>query len=274
MSITQCSWSDVAPGWDRWRDQIESGDSGISDALLAAAGPLAGARVLEVAAGTGELAARTAAAVGPAGWILAADEAEGMVALLTSRLSDLTNVEVGRVDACDMPLGDDTYDAVICRMGLMLVSDPALAAIEMRRVLRPGGRLAVAVWADPAANPWLASVGMSAMMHGLAVGGRPDGPGGPFSLADPDAVRRLLETAGFTDVTIHVVDGVRHYDSAEEHLDMSRALAPPLNAALAAAVPETLEALRATVRQLTSAYVTEDGGLDLPLRALVASAQA
>lgn len=273
MSIPQCSWSDVAPGWDRWRDQIENGDVGITDALLAAVGPLDGARVLEVAAGNGELAGRISAAVGPEGSILATDEAAGMVDLLNARLASLANVEVGRVDACAMALDDDTFDAVVCRMGLMLVSDPALAATEMRRVLRPGGRLAVAVWADPAANPWLASVGMSAMMHGLAVGGPPHGPGGPFSLADPDDLRRLLEAAGFTDVRIDAVDGVRHYDSAEEHLDMSRALAPPLNAALAAAGPESLAAVRATLRQLTSAYVTEDGGLDLPLRALVATAR-
>jgi SAM-dependent methyltransferase len=274
MSVTQCTWSDVAEGWDRWRDQIESGDSGVTAALLAALAPLDGARVLELAAGTGELAVRIATAGGADGSVLATDEAEGMVELLTTRLSQLENVEVGRVDACAVALDDDTYDAVVCRMGLMLVSDPALAATEMRRVLRPGGRLAVAVWADPAANPWLASVGMAAMMHGLAVGGAPHDPGGPFSLADPDAVRGLLEGAGFTDVRIDAVDGVRHYDSPEEHLDMSRALAPPLNAALAAAPPDTLAALRGTVRQLTSAYTTEEGGLDLPLRALVASATA
>jgi SAM-dependent methyltransferase len=274
MSLSQCTWSDVAQDWDRWRDRIEEGDSGITAALLDAAAPLAGSRVLELAAGTGEVAARIADAVGPDGSVVASDEAEGMVALLTGRLAGLDNVEVRRIDARRIASPDDAYDAVVCRMGLMLVADPTEAATEARRVLRPVGRLAAAVWADPSVNPWLASVGMAAMMHGLVAGGPPTGPGGPFSLADPEAVRALLEDAGFTDVRVDAVDGVRHYDGVEEHLDMGGSLAPPLSAALAAAAPETVTAVRETLRQLTSAYLTDDGGLDLPLRALVASATA
>jgi SAM-dependent methyltransferase len=274
MSVSECTWSDVAPGWDRWRDRIEQGDSGITAALLAALAPLSGAWVLELAAGTGEVAARIAAEVGPKGSVLASDEADGMVKLLTARLAALENVEVDRIDACATGLADDAYDAVVCRMGLMLVADPAQAAAEIRRVLRASGRLAAAVWADPAANPWLTSVGMAAMMQGLVAGGPPTGPGGPFSLADPAALRALLEDAGFADVRVDVVDGARHYDNPEELLDMSRSLAPPLGAALDAAAPEALEAMRGTLRQLTSAYVTENGGLDLPLKALVATATA
>jgi ubiquinone/menaquinone biosynthesis C-methylase UbiE len=274
MSVAQCSWSDVADGWDRWRDAIEEGDAGLTAAMLARAGELSGRAVLELAAGTGELAARLAERVGVDGSLLASDEAEGMVALLTDRLDGLANVEVTRVDACAIPAPDASYDVVVCRMGLMLMSDPAAAAGEMHRVLRPGGRLVVAVWAEPAANPWLASVGMAAMIQGLVPGDPPTGPGGPFSLGDPDALRGLVEAAGFGDVRVEPVVGVRHYISTEQHVDMGTSLAPPLHAALTRATPEQRAALHQTVRQLTSAYVADDGGLDLPTKAWVVSAAA
>jgi len=273
MSVSQCTWSDVADGWDRWRDRIEDGDGVITEALLAAAGPLPGARVLELAAGTGEVAARLAAEVGASGSVLASDEAEGMVKLLTARLSGLANVTVDRLDLCAIALDDHSVDAAVCRMGLMLVADAASAAGEVRRVLRPGGRFAVAVWADPASNPWLTATGMAAVMQGLLPGPPSNAHGGPFSLADPEALRTLLEHAGFADVAVVGVEGSRRYAAAEEIVDMSTSLAPPLHAALAAAPPEETSALTDTVRQLTSSYVV-DGRLELPLKAWVASGTA
>jgi SAM-dependent methyltransferase len=273
MSVSQCTWSDVADGWDRWRDRIEDGDGVITEALLAAAGPLPGARVLELAAGTGEVAARLAAEVGPEGSVIASDEAAGMVGLLTARLAEIANVTVTRLDLGAIALDDDAVDAAVCRMALMLVEDPARAAAEVRRVVRPGGRFAVAVWADPAANPWLAVTGMAAVMQGLLPGPPANGPGGPFSLADPEALRTLLEHAGFTDVEVVGAEGSRRYASAEEIVDMSSSLAPPLHAALAGAPPERTAALTDTVRQLTSSYGV-DGGLELPLKAWVASGTA
>jgi ubiquinone/menaquinone biosynthesis C-methylase UbiE len=273
MSVSQCTWSDVADGWDRWRHRIEDGDGIITEALLAAAGPLPGARVLELAAGTGEVAARLAVEVAPDGSVLASDEAAGMVGLLTTRLSGIANVTVDRLDLGDIALDDDAFDAVVCRMGLMLVADPARACSEVRRVLRPGGRFAVAVWADPAANPWLAVTGMAAVMQRLLPAPAPNAHGGPFSLADPEALRMLLEHAGFSEVEVVAAEGSRRYARAEEIVDMSTSLAPPLHAALAAARPGQTAALTGTVRQLTSSYVV-DGGLELPLKAWVASGTA
>src|SRR4051794_39670732 len=98
MTVQQqpASWSDVAPGWDRWRDAIEQGDTAITERLLAAAGDLRGRSVLELASGNGELAARLSHEVGPEGSLLASDEAEGMVFLLEKRLAGLSRVEVAR----------------------------------------------------------------------------------------------------------------------------------------------------------------------------------
>lgn len=271
MSVAQCSWSDVAAGWDRWREVIEAGDRDLTEAMLKHVGDVPGREVLELAAGAGELAARLAERVGPDGRVVASDEAEGMVGLLIRRLAGLPNVEVARADACAIPSADATYDVVVCRMGLMLVAEPPAAAAEMHRVLKPGGRLVAAVWAEATANPWLASVGMAAMVHGLVAGGPPTGPGGPFSLADRDALHRLVENAGFADVTVEPCIGERHYSGTEQLVEMGTSLAPPLHAALARATPEQRATLEETVRQLTSAYA-DGAGLDLPTKAWIVSA--
>jgi ubiquinone/menaquinone biosynthesis C-methylase UbiE len=274
QQLQQCSWSDVAPGWDRWRHDIERGDTAVTERLLAAAGDLRGRAVLELASGNGELAARLADEVGPDGSVLASDEAEGMVDLLVTRLRGLPQVEVARIDGGDIPAADASYDVVVCRMGLMLMPDPDRALAEVRRVLRPGGRLVAAVWGDPAGNPWLASVGMAAMMQGVVAGGPPTGPGSPFSLANPDDLRGRLAAAGFRDAEVDVVDSVRSYADARLHFDMVSVLAPPLAVALTAASEEKVAAVRAGVEALTAPYRTADGGIELPMQALLVGATA
>ncbi len=110
--------------------------------LLDALGLRSGRRVLELGAGTGELAARLAAAVAPGGSVVASDVAPGMVGLLKARLDGIAGVEVAEIDATDIALPTSSVDAVAFRMGLMLVPQPAAAVAEIERVLRPDGRVA------------------------------------------------------------------------------------------------------------------------------------
>ena len=128
------------------------------------------------------------------------------------------------------------------------------------------------MWGAPPDNPWLTSVGMAAMMHGLVQGGPPVGPGGPFSLADPVDLEKRVRGAGFTDVTVHVVDAVRHFATPEEHFETVGALAPPLAAALGAASDQQRAIVRETVTGLTAQYRDADG-LHLPMRALICLAR-
>ena len=273
MTVSTLDWTDAAASWDLCRGHVERMKEPLTTALLAGLKLHSGDRVLELGAGTGELALRLADRVGPKGSVIASDVAPGMVELLGRTLAGLPGIEVARLDARDTFLPDASVDVVVFRMGLMLVHEPAIALRECHRVLVPMGRLGLAVWAGPEHNPWLTCVGMAAMMHGLVGGGPPTGPGGPFSLADAAALERLVRDAGFGDITMREIEIPSTFASTDEHFETVMALAAPLASALAAAPEFTRDAVRRTAAELAGRYRT-DSGFVLPGRALLCTAQS
>jgi SAM-dependent methyltransferase len=265
-------WTAMAPAWDRHRDDVEAMKTELTDRLFAQLGPLPGRRVLELGAGTGELAARLAEAVGPTGTVIASDFADGMVELLEKRLAVIPNAEVRNLDASSIELPDTSVDVIVFRMGLMLVTEPEIALAEIRRVLRPDGIFATAVWGGPHENPWMSAVGMSAMMHGLVSGGPPIGPGGPFSLADPADLEKRVRAAGFADVVVERVESTRLFRDTDEHVATVLALSPQLSVAFASATAEQDAGVRAQVATLTAQYQTPDG-LRVPTTSLLCVAR-
>lgn len=262
-------WTGVAPAWDAHRRHTQTTTSPVADALVAALALTPGEAVLELATGSGELALRLAGLVGETGRVLASDAAAGMVALAQGTVEGLPQVSTALVDAAATGLDDGTFDAVVCCHGLMFVPQPEQAVSECYRVLRPEGRLAAAVWAGPQDNPWVSSIGMAAMVHGLAGGGPPTGPGGLFSLADPGRLRSLVETAGFQDVRVDQVPVSFGFASADEHFEVVSSLAGPIAALIAAGTPEQRAAARATAAELVAAHRLPDGTVQLPGLALV-----
>jgi SAM-dependent methyltransferase len=273
MTSIAFDWTPVAASWGRHRAHVEQMKGDLTRDLLAALNLQPGQRVLELGAGTGDLARRLAAAVGPTGSVLATDVAEGMVALLRDTTADLPNIAVSRLDAVDIDLPDGSVDAVVFRMGLMFVAEPERALAECRRVLAPAGRLALAVWAGPQHNPWLASVGMSVMMHGLWHGGPPTQPGGVFSLSDQAALEQLVADSGFADVAVCEVATPAKFTSAEEHFEVVSGLAGPVSAAIAGADADSLAAVRASTAQAVERFRTDEG-LVVPGLALLCTATA
>jgi SAM-dependent methyltransferase len=171
----------------------------------------------------------------------------------------------------DLPVA--SIDAVLCRWGYMLMADPLAALIETRRVLRPGGRVALAVWDSVEHNPWALLPAQELSERGLSTSPMPGTPG-PFALGSSDRVVELLEQAGFADVRVHALDLRRRHTSFEEFwdstLDLSRALH---DAVLDRPEPEIAE-IYAALAERFAPYTAEDGSLDIPGRTLVASADA
>lgn len=267
--MSAAGWSAVAEAWEERAGEIELANGDATRVLLEAAGIRRGERVLELGAGIGHLAVELGELVGPEGALVATDVAPAMVELIRQKLAGLPQATAEVVDAAAIPGPAEEYDVVVSRMGLMFVPEPLRALQEVRRVLRPGGRLATAVWAGPARNPWMTSVGFAAVINGVLTGPMPTEPGGPFSLGDPDLLEKLAREAGFADVRIEEVAYSRHYVSAEEQFGMVRVLAPPIAAALASASADQVEAVRRSAEEAVAPYRSEQGGYDLPACALV-----
>ena len=165
-------------------------------ALLAAAQPAAGERVLDVACGTGPVTFEAARTTGSAGWVLGTDLSAHMVR--TGRQSaarrGVTNVGFERMDAERLMLADGAFEVALCSLGLMYVPDPARALAEMRRVLRPGGRVALSVWGGRERCGWAgvfpvvqAEVASEVCPHF-------------FRLGEPARLLELCRAAGLRDV--------------------------------------------------------------------------
>jgi SAM-dependent methyltransferase len=268
INLSGVDWTDVAGAWGARRQHVEQMKAELTARLLDGLQLRGGERVLELGAGTGELSRRLAERVGPRGRVLASDVAPGMLELIRRTVAGLPNVEVAELDARDLTLDNGCVDAVAFRMGLMLIEEPGTALGECHRVLTSGGRLAVAVWGAPQHNPWLASVGMAAMMHGLVTTGPPTGPGGPFALSDPQRLAQLFDAAGFADVQVTEVATSAHFATTDAHFDTVLGLAGPLAAAVGGAPEETRQAVRATAAELAGRYRT-DSGVTLPGLALL-----
>jgi SAM-dependent methyltransferase len=173
-----------------------------------AAGIRAGDRVLDVACGTGVLAAEAAGRAGPTGSVTGLDLSPEMLAV-AARLHPTVRWQQGSGDA--LPFPDQSFDAVVSQFGLMFFPDQVAGLREMWRVLVPGGRLAVAVWASLADTPaYAAETDLIERMAGKAAG---DALRAPFVLGDPVRLAELCAAAGFTDALVTQQPGRGHFPS-------------------------------------------------------------
>jgi len=268
-------WEDMAAGWKATRAAFQHNVMPVSHWLVEAIHPQPGHRVLELAAGLGDTGLLAAELVAPGGSVLITDGAENMVAAAREHAEEVgaTNVELRTMQAEWIDLPAASVDAVLCRFGYMLLFDPEAALRETRRVLKPGGRVAFAVWDDLERNPWMKVLREALVTRGLSPAPGPDGPG-PFSLGSEEAVRELLGATGFDDVEIEALDltiGAASLDAWWDHVMQT-------SMTTAAVVRELAPADHYSLRDLVDAgyapYVREDGSVQLPARALVAAAGA
>ena len=230
--------------------------------------------MLELAAGPGDTGFIAARQLGPNGLLLSTDVAPEMVAAARRRAAQLgvENVEFRVEDASAIALADASVDGVLCRFGVMLVPDPGRALTEIARVLRPHGRASLAVWASSDANDWMTAAGRSALELRLSERPDPSAPG-PFRLADPDELRRLVSEAGLRVVSLEDVPILWRAASLDEWWQTIQDLSRMLTTLLERSTPDERSAIRAGAERRLEKYVAGDGSLQVPglARALLAA---
>lgn len=213
-------------GWDLaahdyeplWQAQLADAQR----ALLTRAAPAPGEQVLDVASGTGLVAFEAARRVGPRGSVVGIDVSGAMVAAASRHAHELRmpNVRFTRMDAEQLDLPDASFDVAVCALGLMYMPDPQQALREMRRVLRPGGRVALAVWGERARCGWASLFGI--------VGAEVASEVCPlfFSLGQGDALARACAAAGFDAVSTSRLAATLVYADADRACDAAFAGGP------------------------------------------------
>ncbi len=263
----------IAPTWERRRADIEEVATPVREWMLRVLGPQEGDTVLELAAGIGDTGFEAAALLGKSGRLITSDFSPAMLDAARRRGAELgvDNVDYRVIDAERIELADDSVDGVLCRFGYMLMPDPAAAFAETRRVLRPGGRLALAVWGALERNPWIAIVGISLGQRGHIPPPEPPPAPGPFSMANPERVESSLRDAGFSEVRTEELEGRFAFADTDEYLALIADTAGPIGLALQGLKDADRAAVRADVEDSLRRFAA-DGGYELPCAALCAVA--
>ena len=267
-------WSAVAPAWGEHADFVEARGGAVTERMLELASPAQGERVLELAAGAGGLGLAAAPLVAPGGAVVVSDVVAEMTEIAAARVAahGFDNVETCVLDLEEIEQPDASFDLVLCREGLMFAVDPALAAREIRRVLRPGGRAAVAVGGPREKNPWLGIV-LDAVGAQLGVPVPPPGMPGPFALGDAGRLADVLAGAGLADVSVEELALPLRAPSFDDWWTRTCALAGPVSSVLASFSAEAAAALRERANTAVGAYETADG-IELPGVTLIATGRA
>ncbi len=225
-------WGGAAESWRKNHQQLQEVAAPVTRRMLEMAGVSTGQRVLDIACGSGEPSLPAARAVGSAGFVLATDMAPEMldVARDNARAQGITNIEFRLVDGEELDVPPASFDAVTCRWGVMFMPEPVRCLKQAYDALKPGGRIAVAVWGPPDRNPFLAlPMGIARKYYqGPPL---PDAmaPGGVFSFADRSRLQFVFEQAGFQDIQIDDMElPMSVFASGQEFWDYAREFIAPL----------------------------------------------
>ena len=248
------------PGGKMWLasyDRIQRSIAGFGEAALAAAAAKPGEKVLDVGCGTGTTTVELADAVGPQGHVTGVDISEPLIG--AARTHKLANATFAVGDATTYPFDTASVDLVFSRFGVMFFADPVTAFKNLRRALRPLGRLVFLCWRTPLENPW-GLVPMRAAAPHLPPLERP-GPEDPgqYAFGDRTRVERILEEAGF---------GTPSFRTLDQQIPMGKDIAEvldnlgrfgPLARLLAESTPEQIAKAKAAVGEALKPHAGPEG---------------
>lgn len=238
------TWNKFSSGWRKWDDFTMEWLRPMGTEIINSLKLKPADVVLDVAAGTGE-PGLTIATIVTDGKVVITDLAEGMldVARDNAAKKGVTNCEFVRCDVCELPFDDETFDAVSCRFGFMFFPDMLLAAKEMARVLKPGGKIAAAVWGAPDKNFWITAT-MSVINQHMQLPASPQGAPSMFRCAAPGFLADLFAQAGFRNTTEKQVNGKLQAGTTANYWRFMNDVAAPVVAALSKADDNTRDKIK------------------------------
>jgi len=265
-------WNKDGAAWRRWNPTLDRWYGDATRQMLDMARIQPGQRILDVAAGAGEPAVSAAERVGPNGYVLATDISEGIVELARQVAHEhgLKQIEIRVMDGEKLDLPDASFDAVLCRLGLMYMPHPVTALSEWRRALKVGGRVAVVVFSTPDRNSW-GAVPASIIRRRAQLQPPVPGQPGPFSLGGPGVLEGIFNQAGFANPEICPVPVPHRMASAAEYVRVAREAFGAFNAMMAHLAPQENESVWNEVEGSLRSFESPSG-FEVPGECLVGAA--
>jgi ubiquinone/menaquinone biosynthesis C-methylase UbiE len=255
-------WDNIASGWQRWWKPIERGAEKVSRRLIELAEIKEGSKVLDIATGIGEPSITVAHQVGKSGHILAIDISPYMLSIAKQRaislgLQDVIEFREGDAETIDLP--PSTFDAALCRFGLMFLPDLGGGLSNIYKSLKEGGRFAAAVLGSPDKVPFI-SLPLNIVLKESNTPPPPPGTPGPFSLSDENSLKNSFITSGFKDPTIEKMNLSLDFESADEFTNFVIAIAVPVQIILAKQSHERKEEILKAVTEAAKKYADNNTG--------------
>ena len=260
-AATREQWDKNGKGWNDRSPQIRAWLAGATEAMLDMAGVKPGSRVLDVAAGAGDQTLDIAERVGPNGYVLATDISPGILefAKENARRAGYGNVETKAADGENLGVEEASFDAAVCRLGLMFYPDPLKGLREIHRALKPGARASTMVFSAPEKNPCIVILVSTALKHAGLPPRDPYQPGGLLSLGKPGLIDELFQKAGFSGVKTTKVTAIFQLPSVKDYLGFIRTSAWPILQILSKLDDAARDAAWAEIEEKLKAFDTSRG---------------
>jgi SAM-dependent methyltransferase len=268
--VTRHDWANIAKGWESHADAFRRQTMPVASWMIDHTAPQVGQTVLDLAAGIGDTGFLAAELIEPGGTLITSDVVPEMLSAAQRRAEALgiRNVRFKQIDASQpIDIEAASIDVVLCRWGYMLMDDPENALRETRRILRPGGRVALAAWTTADDNQWSWLPVELLVERGLVDPVEP-GRGDQFAWGEEGIVAEQLEAAGFVEYEVEALAFPFRYPSVEAWWATSRSMGIRSSQARILDEREWLQALADAAADWTA----DDGSLAIPARTWVAAA--
>ena len=272
-SDTLQEWRVSAPYWEKHGDVIRSMFGPLTNALMKEAGIGAGQSVLDVAGGAGEPSLTIARVVGLDGFVMCTDGVAEMVeaAERAAQRLGIKNVRFQQCTADSLPFEDNSFDRVVSRLGVMFFPNPLLSIREMLRVIRPGGKISLAVWRKSEMNPFLYCITNVMNRYIDAPPSDPDALGA-FRFAEPGKLAGVLTNAGASDVTERMLQfRMEATISAQEYWILRSEISETLRENISRLSAEQTAAVRKEVQEAVPEFFP-NGEMSFPAQMIIVTA--